>query len=395
MTNYNLTNYNANLYNIFNDLSNNLDNLKEYNLKYKKYKDYILINYEKSNINDDNTTSLGLFRSCLFKHNSLVCFSPPKSIKYNNFKQENNIHDCVIEEFVDGTLINLYYDNEPDEFGSACWKITTKGYIGARNKYFKNYTNEKSFNTMFTETCLELSFDYSSLPKEYCYSFVLQHKENRIVTKFYENSLYLVKCYKINGLNVEIIDLNNFKNNETFNSIKFPQIYNFNNYDELENKLFYLDYNFKGYYIVNYKDYKHTKIRNPNYEYVKNIRGNDVKLQFTYLRLVKEDKLDTYLKYYPEHSSIFENYENDYLEYIANLYNYYVDLFIIKKVRYSDVKKEYKKNLYKIHGIYLDYKRQNINKSITFEDVNIYFKKLECAQQMYYINYKYYNNLVN
>ena len=142
MTNYNLTNYNANLYNIFNDLSNNLDNLKEYNLKYKKYKDYILINYEKSNINDDNTTSLGLFRSCLFKHNNLICFSPPKSIKYNNFKQENNIHDCIIEEFVDGTLINLYYDNEPDEFGSACWKITTKGYIGARNKYFKNYTNE-------------------------------------------------------------------------------------------------------------------------------------------------------------------------------------------------------------------------------------------------------------
>ena len=122
---------------------------------------------------------------------------------------------------------------------------------------------------MFTETCLELSFDYSSLPKDYCYSFVLQHKENRIVTKFYENSLYLVKCYKINGLNIEVIDLNNFKNNEAFNSIKFPQTYNFNDYDELENKLFYLDFNFKGYYIVNYKDYKHTKIRNPNYEYVK------------------------------------------------------------------------------------------------------------------------------
>ena len=35
------------------------------------------------------------------------------------------------------------------------------------------------------------------------------------------------------------------------------------------------------------------------------------------------------------------------------------------------------KNLYKIHGIYLDNKRQNINKSITFDDVNNFFKKLD------------------
>ncbi len=395
MTNYNLTKYNTNLNNILNDLSNNLDKLKEYKLKYKKYKEYILINYDKSNIDDDNTNSLGLFRSCLFKHNSLVCFSPPKSIKYNNFKQICTINECIVEEFIDGTLINLYYDNEPDEFGTASWKITTKGYIGARNKYFKNYTNEKSFNTMFTETCLELNFDFNLLPKEYCYSFVLQHKENRIVTKFYENSLYLVKCYKINGLNIELIDLNDLKNNILFNLIKFPETYSFNNYDELENKLLSLDYNFKGYYIVNYKDYKHTKIRNPNYEYVKNIRGNDVKLQYTYLRLIKEDNLDTYLKYYPEHNVIFENYKKDYLEYITNLYKYYVDLFITKKIKYANINTEYKKNLYVIHSIYLNNKRQNINKSITFEDVTNYFKNLECAQQMYYINYKYYNNLVN
>ena len=48
------------------------------------------------------------------------------------------------------------------------------------------------------------------------------------------------------------------------------------------------------------------------------------------------------LKYYPEHF-IFENYKKDYLDYITNLYNNYVDLFIINKKRYSDVSKEYKK----------------------------------------------------
>ena len=393
MSCYNLINYNNNLYNIFNDLYNNLDKLKDYNLKYKKYKDYILINYDKSFIDNENTITLGLFRSCLFKHNKLICFSPPKSIKYNNFKQIYEINKCSIEEFIDGTLINLYYDNEPDEFGSAGWKITTKGYIGARNKYFKNYTNEKSFNTMFTETCLELDFDFNLLPKDYCYSFVLQHKENRIVTKFYENSLFLVKCYKINGLNIDLIDSSFLKNNEICKMIKFPQTYSFNNYDDLENKLLSLDFNFKGYYIVNYENCKHTKIRNPNYEYVKNIRGNDVKLQYTYLRLIKEDNLDTYLKYYPEQESLFENYKNDYLEYINNLYNYYISLFIKKEINFTNVNPEYKKNLYMVHGIYLNYKRENLNRSIKLDDITNYFKNLECAQQMYYINYKYHNNL--
>ena len=46
-----------------------------------------------------------------------------------------------------------------------------------------------------------------------------------------------------------------------------------------------------------------------------------------------------------------------------------------------------------IHGIYLNYKRENLNKSIKLDDITNYFKNLECAQQMYYINYKYHNNL--
>ena len=175
--------------------------------------------------------------------------------------------------------------------------------------------------------------------------------------------------------------------------IKFPQTYTFNNYDDLENKLLSLDFNFKGYYIVNYEDYKHTKIRNPNYEYVKNMRGNDVKLQYTYLRLIKEDNLDTYLKYYPEQEYLFENYKNDYLEYINNLYNYYISLFIKKEINFTNVNPEYKKNLYMVHGIYLNYKRENLNRSIKLDDITNYFKNLECAQQMYYINYKYHNNL--
>tara|TARA_Y100000389_G_scaffold202673_2_gene248679 strand:- start:51 stop:1241 length:1191 start_codon:yes stop_codon:yes gene_type:complete len=392
MKHYNLIKYNNEVNNIIFDLNNNLDKLKEYHLKYKKFNDYILINYYKDKINTENIETLGLFRSCLFKNNKLICFSPPKSINYNIFKGSSDIKQCVVEEFIDGTLINLYYDAEDNSNGTG-WKTSTKGYIGLRNKYFKNYNNDKSFNTMFIETCLDINFDFGSLPKDYCYSFVLQHKENRIVTKFYNNNLYLVKCYKINGLNIEMINLDYFKNLECFNVLKYPEIYKFENYDDLENQLLTLDYNNKGYYIVDYNNYKHSKIRNPNYEYVKNIRGNDVKLQYTYLRLLKENKLDLYLKYYPEHQSMFDFYQKDYLYYIRNLYNNYVEVYITKKLQFRTLNKEYKKNLYNIHGIYLTNKSQNLNKSITFEDVNKYFENLDCSQQMYYLNNKYYNNV--
>ena len=55
--------------------------------------------------------------------------------------------------------------------------------------------------------------------------------------------------------------------------------------------------------IVKHENGDRTKFRNPNYEHVKKLRGNNSKLQFQYLTLHKE-MINEYLKYYPENEKI-------------------------------------------------------------------------------------------
>ena len=89
-----------------------------------------ILNYEKDKITKDNV--LGFFRSVITDGKRIVCFSPPKSEKYIDFMKENKYEDVKIENFVEGTMINVFYYKDE-------WNISTRGNIGANCKYFRDY----------------------------------------------------------------------------------------------------------------------------------------------------------------------------------------------------------------------------------------------------------------
>jgi hypothetical protein len=103
----------------------------------KEHTSTLLVSYNKSNVkvDDSNADTIGLYRSTIFLHNELVCFSPPKSLSFNSFckKYPNLDNSITIEEFVEGTMINVYYDNI-----SKTWEIATKNNVGATNHFYKN-----------------------------------------------------------------------------------------------------------------------------------------------------------------------------------------------------------------------------------------------------------------
>jgi hypothetical protein len=121
-----------------------------------EFQDYALVNYKKHENYD------GLYRSVIFKNKKVVCFSPPKSIPYTEFCENNPISTVVVDEFMDGTMINVFYDGETNK-----WVIATRSIVGAKCVFY----SQKTFHDMFHET----GIDYDTLNKEYCYSFVLQH----------------------------------------------------------------------------------------------------------------------------------------------------------------------------------------------------------------------------
>jgi hypothetical protein len=323
-------------------------------------------------------------------------FSPPKSINYDIFYNTyNNVQNkCKVEEIIEGTMINLFYINNK-------WEISTKTTIGGNNSFFKNFdsqihnvTKQKTFREMFIESCKEVNLDLSLLNKDYNYSFVMQHNENRIVKPIYSIYLYLIKVYKINNSEKVIYEID-IKNDKLYNtlssstSIKFPTEYISGEltFDELYNTYGSNNTRFDCLGVMIYSPDGHrTKIRNPVYEEIKQLRGNQPKLQYHYLTLKKSKNIKKYLYYFQEHEDLFTIYKLQIYNYTIKLYEYYISCHIKKEKKLSEIPNNYKNGVYILHKKYIEQYYQ-LKKSISFNDVNDYFNNLTPTLQMFFLNY--------
>ena len=109
---------------------------------------YKLIKYDKEKLKKEDFKSIGLYRSILCKNDKIVCFSPPKSLCIEDFINSCDINRIQIEEFIDGTMINLFWS------GSE-WEITTKSSLGGNVSFYimeEGDKKEKTFRWMFLDT---------------------------------------------------------------------------------------------------------------------------------------------------------------------------------------------------------------------------------------------------
>jgi hypothetical protein len=390
--------FNFGVYDFNNDTSMNLLNImhKEYNINDNVYK---LLNYKKTSLTNDKIDTIGKFRSLLIENNKIVMFSPPKSLSYSLFVERYNDVEkqCNAEEIIEGTMINLFYINNK-------WEISTKSTFGGNTIFFKEYDTTlykngennkiKTFRDMFFEIIENIKFNIDSLDKKYCYSFVMQHPENRIVLPIYSMSLYLIKVYKIDNISRIVYDID-FKNNkeltDIFNGtlIKFPIKYEMNTFDDLKKNYTLLEWSFNCLGIMIYSpDGNRTKLINNIYQDLKELRGNNCKLQYHYLNLRKKgnEYIKKYLYHFQEHEDLFNIYKMQLHNYTYKLYNYYVECFIKKDKKLNQLPYNYRKNVYTLHSKYIDFLRP-YKKCITLAYVINYINELDSKLQMYYLNY--------
>jgi hypothetical protein len=390
---YNL-NENEEFQNILKGITDN-KYLKTINYTSKNNENYKIIQYNKDLLSNDLVDKYGLFRSVIInKENKVVCFSPPKSIntdefikKYSNPVENNNI---IAEEFIEGTMINVFYDNNTSISGT--WKIATKSTVDGNVKFFKS--TSKTFNSMFQEVCDKINLNITHLNPSYCYSFVLQHPENRIVIPIKQCELYLVDVFRIeNKYNnpsvvhekMEQIKQYGFWSNSF---VKFPKKYDFNTYSDLIDKYASPNtpYNILGVIIKNLETGERCKIRNPIYEEVKHLRGNQSKLQYQYLTLRHQGKVADFLKFYPEMRKELSMYRDQVHLFTNTLYQNYISCYIQKTKPLKEFSSQYRTHMFKIHEKYLNELRPQ-NKWISDSVVINYVNGLPPALLMYTLNY--------
>lgn len=280
---------------------------------------YTIMNYTKDFICfDDYETSK--YRSVIFSNpqNKLLCFSPPKSIKYDIFLEDYPIIDknIYVNEMIEGVMINLFYDERMQN-----WEIATKGAIGGSYKHKKCNDDENSKQNSFIELFMDALQCDSTIkpfsqrltqnkvieifPKGYCYNFVLQHPKNKIILNIENPKLYLVGVYKITENRALKIPQPVFENWDIFINIHgiihFPKEIHENSYDKIIAKYcsVYTNYTKPGVMITNLENGERTKILNPIYINRRNTIKKNPIMQYQYLCLNRIHKTNDFLKYYP------------------------------------------------------------------------------------------------
>ena len=369
-------------------------------------KDYIvkeinglyLIKYNKSALTEENVSSLGLFRSVITDGKRILSFAPPKSVNYNSFIVENDFDNSNISEFIDGTMVNVFYNTKninKDGILEAKWELATRSNIGANCRF--NLNSKKTFRQMFVDACVpngeNIDDFFNELNKEYCYSFVVQHPENRIVHKVNTPTLYLTNIYKFEE---NIVHPVSYKNQEDIISEHIKQPRNITElYPNISNWEYInllcsgeqIGYELQGFVITNNKN-ERTKIRNIEYEKIKRIRGNNPKLQYQFLELYKLNKLNEYLYYFPENKEAIEEYKNSFYNWSEIFYNLYIECFIERRIYLKECPFEYKPLLYALHKHYIEVLRPNSEK-VNFTFIKKYIKTIPTEKIMFSMNYKY------
>jgi len=385
---------------ISNDEQNNSNILKVNKVECKTNnlltKSYKVVSYDKNMLSIDLINSHGLCRSIILNSdNKVVSFSPPKSIPsdvFINIHYPKNKDIIIAQEFIEGTMINLFWD---DTIGlSGDWEISTRNTVGATSCFYKS-PNSKTFRQMFFEAIKENNICFEHMNPCYSYSFVLQHPENRIVVPFKKPQLYLVAVYHIdnsdrNNICVYSMDMKEVKKFDWKNStIKFPQIYEYEKYSDLIQQYASMNtpYYILGVVLFNSATGERAKIRNPVYEQVKNLRGNQPKLQYQYLSLRKEGKVGDCLKFYPENKKEFSTFRDQVHLFTNTLFANYVSCYIKKEKPLLEFSDQYRTHMFNIHQTYMNNLREK-KLFVTNTVVINYVNNLHPSLLMFCLNFQ-------
>jgi hypothetical protein len=357
---------------------------------------YKMITYKKNTVSDETITTAGLFRSVIFNSNDqLVCFAPPKAMTYEKFKENHHLHLVNVEEFIDGTMINMFWDKIIDtEYGDDSgiigdgWRITTRKNIGADNRFYRysNNCTQRKFGVLFRETFEKTGVNVEKLDKSYCYSFVMRHPENRVVSYVKEPELYLTDAFLLENpsdahYKVTAAYHSSCRGMPAFlnSNVKFPRSFKVDNYDQLEQMVdgHSPDGSLtKGYMLHCKQTGSRTKIVPEEYNFVKELRGNFADLRFLFLTLHRQGRVHEYLHYYPENYPLFAEYTHLLNDYTHCMFMLYRDCFISKTKPLAEYPANYRTHMYKLHGIYKQY-YQPIRMGIRYSDVNDYVNDID------------------
>ena len=361
-------------------ISNHSDYLSQFrnrNLHVYKKHPYALVKYKYSNPPSPEDPEFSWKRYCRgavinTETNRVVCVPPPKAVEITSLSELPETTDEVeYSILVDGTMINVFWSGTE-------WMICTRGEIGGYNRWLPGNTGKrKSFKQMFEE-CSMTKDCLDELPKQYSYSFLMRHKDNRNVSPIRMNHAILVEAYQYDST-IQRIKTEEYKTRQiNFKMIVAGSSQPIQCFGE---NVVIPTYACKGYTVK----YKHARYKyiNPAFAYVKRLKdiGDSNNPYLNYLQIRQSGQLKEYLRYYPENQVDFTHYRDKIHSLTNDLYTNYKNVHVTKSKDKKDIPFHLKPFVYDIHGKYLETKQPT-----TWTHVKDYIYHLPPKRLMFALN---------
>ena len=333
--------------------------------------EYTIITYDKTLVHLQNDySSVFAYRSVVVNKNGNVkSMAPARSVSYDIMRERYNrryeISDIIIDEFVEGTMINLFFCEE-----SNSWQIATRNGVGGNYGFFTNILIQtgrsycSTFLEMFREVSEYVKLDTDVLNKTTSYSFVLQHPKNPLVFLFEEPSLYFIQAFSLENSSSNIT--NSFpktreevRESGIFNltGIKYPKtferLHRFPDQNEIDDILARINgTDCMGIMIRDVEQDDRCKIRTQTYNFARKLRGNTASLLPHYLYIRQTKKTEEFKSVFPHFDNHLVQYEKVIQRIKKYLYETYVEVYIRHSMNMDELRHEIFKPLREIHKIY-------------------------------------------
>lgn len=384
----------------YNKFFNKIVNVTE--TKTKNNQHYKIISYDSAYLNNEHILTYGIFRSVVINStNDVVSFFPPKKMNFTYFHKRNpdfNQSNIVVQEFVEGVGVNLFWD--PTIGLTGGWEISSLDDVGCHILY--SVEDNKSLRDIFMDIIQLKNVDIDLLEKRFCYHFIIQHNVFGLIKPQDHPELYLINIFEIvntcdHSVNVFTVEHSGMKENPNFTHVKFPKVYDFTSYMQLNDDFTSIPYTTMGLQFTD-KNGRQCKLINPNYEYVKYIKDSNMfdidifRHQYIYLCLRKEQgKVVDYLTNHYLSRKHFLFFKKHLYLFTQTLYLNYIYCYVKKELklcRYSDM---YQLHLKLIHQIYIN-ELKPIKENIKKKTVIDYVNTLSPEMLMYLLNYQYFDS---
>jgi len=365
--------------------------------KTKNNQDYKIISYDSAYLNNEHILTYGIFRSVVVNSaNDVVSFFPPKKMKFTDFHKRNpDFNNIIVLEFVEGVGINLFWD--PTIGITGGWEIASLDDVGCHVLY--SVEDNKSLRDIFMDIIQQKNVDIDSLEKRYCYHFIIQHPVFGLIKQLEQHDLFLINVFEIvntgdHSVNVFTVDYSEMKETPNFTHLKFPKVYHFTSYQQLNDDFTSIPYTIMGLHFTD-NNGRQCKLINPNYEYVKYIKDSNMfdidifRHQYIYLCLRKEEgKVVDYLINHYLNRKHFLFFKKHLYLFTQTLYLNYIYCYVKKEIKLSIYSDIYQLHLKLIHQIYIN-ELKPIKENIKKKTIIDYVNALSPEMLMYLLNYQY------